>query len=540
MSEVTLTPENYKSFYSWAKFKDLNEASREELIRFSIEQIRQEKGLKDVRVDFYSGDSTSRGSCTQDFKGKKCIGHTVRLNNDILSEKKNFYSPYRTFNTINHELEHASQYEHASNRKIKNSDPSTLEQRLNDQHYYRSDGDKRYGFGERTFRFDENTDYQMYRAQACEAEARAAGYAAVEGLKKEGQNDVYLDAYLRTQKAREINNNRQMMQQLGMHSREEMAKEELQYLSNKKVSEEDRQRVLEYARQKDYETAKEVLQVDSHGKISEENMKKQFESNDGYSNFYNSNEYNSKKVKDYEHKNYSYANYKWDDNGEIEDEIDTNEEVISQGERESRLNQTFGQKVKSTTAGLVMSASMQNTFNAYDNGYKTTAGYNASLLAKGAVRVGDSISHKPGGSPLILDSAETFGHTYDEYRALTHPDEVIDFSPKPVSQEIIDKHTLVVTDPSDPYGSSVYNNNGDEVFFKDVEEKLQTVGIKEDAEFFSKQQSLQDGETIKEDRSFFEKVENKMGEFADNVEEKAEKVAETVAEVTPGIKGHKQ
>ncbi len=82
--------------------------------------------------------------------------------------------------------------------------------------------------------------------------------------------------------------------------------------------------------------------------------------------------------------------------------------------------------------------------------------------------------------------------------------------------------------------------HGDETFFKDIEEKSQAVGIKEDAEFFSKQQTLQEGETIKEDRSFFEKVENKIGEFADKVEQKAETVAETVAEVMPGIKGQKQ
>ena len=72
-------------------------------------------------------------------------------------------------------------FELAANRHVKNSNPIALEQRLNDQHYYNASGDKKViwqGQSARVHRFDDGIDYQMYRAQACEADARAAGYAA--------------------------------------------------------------------------------------------------------------------------------------------------------------------------------------------------------------------------------------------------------------------------------------------------------------------------------------------------------------------------
>ena len=327
--------DNYKTYYRWERFKSLRPEQREELIKFSVEEIRKEKGLQEVHVDFEDADSTSRGYCYQNVRDGKLLGHEVRLNSDILTETHNYYAPYQIYNTINHELEHASQYEHASNIKIGNDDAATLEQRLNDQHYYSASGDKIVngadGTKHREYRFERQVDYQMYRAQACEADARAAGYSAVESLKQEGQSDVYLDSYLKTEKAREINNNRTMMSRLGMHSRENMAKEELSHLSRDKVSEQDQARVLEYARQKDYETAKEVLIADSGGTASEEEMREQFDSNETYTDFYKSQQYNDKKVTAEEHKNYSYAQYKWADVDseeaffrQFEDKVDTN------------------------------------------------------------------------------------------------------------------------------------------------------------------------------------------------------------------------
>lgn len=350
MADITFDKQNYKSYYSWNKFRTLTPDQRSDLIRFSAEQIRQEKGLQPVNVDFEDANARSRGYCYQNVRGDKLLGHEVRLNSDILMETQNYYAPYQIYNTLNHELEHASQYEHASNRRIKNDDAVTLEQRLNDQHYYSSQGDKIvFNKGERPHResrFDKQIDFQMYRAQACEAEARAAGYSAVESLKQEGQSDVYLDSYLKTEKAREINNNRTMMSRLGMHSRENMAKEELSHLSHNKVSEQDQTRVLEYARQKDFETAREVLRAAFGGMVSEEKMREQFNSNQPYADFYKSQQYNDNKVTAKDHKNYSYAQYKWADGDSEEVFFRQSKEKVETNADEDFLRQTAGEKTQ--------------------------------------------------------------------------------------------------------------------------------------------------------------------------------------------------
>lgn len=380
MSDFSLNSKNYKTYFAWDKFKNLSKDEREGLIRLSVEEIRKDKGLKDVKVEFFSGDPASRGSCTQDMNGKKCIGHIISLNDDVLTDSEDYYSPYKTFNTINHELEHASQYEHASNRHIKNSDSATLEQRLNDQHYFHADGDRLLING-RTYRFDPQTDYQMYRAQACEADARTAGYSAVEGLKVDGQEDIYLDSYLATVKAREIKNNKQMMSRLGMHSREEMAKEELSYISDKKVTTEERQKVLEYARQKDYETAKEVFRFDSRGKATEEEMKEMFDSDNDYSNFYDTEEFKFKKVNESNHEFYSFANYKWDENGDISDEID-----IATEQRATSASDPASHKTEDSFE-FIEKAEPSDPPYGYDRDINNSD--NASFSSNGYIRNGD-------------------------------------------------------------------------------------------------------------------------------------------------------
>lgn len=538
MSEFLVNPENYKSYYSWEKFSKLNESEREELIRFSVEQIRQEQGLQNVDVVFFKADSTSRGSCSQVFEGKRFTGHTLKLNSDVLSESDDFYAPYKAFNTINHELKHASQFELASNRHVKNSNPEALEQRLNDQHYYNANGDKSViwqGQKGRIPRFDEETDYQMYRAQACEADARAAGFSAVEGLKVDGQHDSYLDSYLRTQKAREINNNRVMMSKLGMHSREEMAKEELQYISTRKLKEPDRQRVLEYARQKDFETAKEVLNADSRGAVSEEELRNRFSTDQGYANFYKSQHYNQNKVNESNHDYYIYAKHKWEDIGETD--INNNSELEdSVVPIDGKDSHTIRQSMKGAAFDIAGAAVMQNSFDAYDSGYQTARGYNVAQGMKGGVKLGSAIAHVPGGNPTLEESVETYARAYDMQYASTHPDEVINFTPSPVPQEIIDKNTLVIADPNDPYGSVVRNSEeGDTAFFERVDKQSSQISMEADQEFFEEQDSyapLDDGE----DQSFFDKIDQKSFELGQKLDEKLEGAMQTAAQITHGQK----
>lgn len=330
MEEKLFTMDNFRTYFSWQKFHELTKEQRSELLDFTVKQISAEKGLHSVKLEFMDMEPSCRGFCTPQmgfFNNLK--GHSMVLNSDILKSNSKT-APYSIYNTVNHELEHANQYERASDRTIGNDDSATLEQRLNDEHYYSASGDKvfyRDGVRYRTIRFDDETDYQLYQAQACEADARAEGLKAVEELKKlnvlHGIDDKEIDDYLEYAKANEITNNRDMMKQLGMHSRENMVREELSHISEKKVSLKDREKVIAYARQKDYEVAKEVLLDDSNGNLTEEQVKQKFENNNEYNDFYQSDIYRENKVNESERKFYKYSNYKWEsDNLSLhEDEV---------------------------------------------------------------------------------------------------------------------------------------------------------------------------------------------------------------------------
>jgi len=328
MSKIVINASNYKTFFSWEKFQTLIPEERKELLKFTVEKIRQEKGLKEVDLQFKRMSAGSRGSCTQKYGVfNQFKGHEMTLNDDILTTRSQT-APYSTYNTINHELEHAVQYERSSNRSIGNDDAATLEQRLNDEHYYSSSGDRiihRDGKQYRTIRFDDETDFQLYRAQACESDARAAGLKAVDDLRESniqsGVQDEYIDNYLEYTRANEISNNRDMLNKLGMHSRENMVREELNHISIKRVSEDDRKKVIEYARQKDFETAKEVLRADACEDLSEEQLKQQFDNDGSYQDFYKTERYNALKVQDAERKDYKYSSYKWEDGNEHSEQI---------------------------------------------------------------------------------------------------------------------------------------------------------------------------------------------------------------------------
>ena len=321
MKALNFNSENYKSYFTFEKFSALNEQERENLISFTVEQIVAEKGLKKVKVVFDKNMSPAeRGQCEPKYGlFNQFKGHEMRLNADILNSHS-CNTPYSTYNTIYHELEHAIQYENSANREIKNDNAAVLEQRLNDEHYYSADGDRIIQAGDdtfsRTIRFDEKTDYQLYRAQACEADARRAGINAVKELQKSnlenGIEDEYIDDYIEVASVNEIASNREMLKTLGMHSRENMAKEELSHISYDKVNEEDRKKVLEYARKKDFETAREVLVEDNRGQLTDEQLKQHFDNDDSYSDFYKSEKFQALKVQDFERDNYRYSDYKWD------------------------------------------------------------------------------------------------------------------------------------------------------------------------------------------------------------------------------------
>ncbi len=311
---------NYKSYFRSSEFSKLTSEERKDLISFSVEQTRLEKGLSPIKIVFGEDDESCRGYCSPLVsKDGTLQGHELWLNADVLTTKNPFAS-YSIYNTYHHEIEHASQYEIASNSKISNSNPAALEQRLNDEHYYAADGDRVVkpflGTPYRKARFSEETDYQLYRAQACEADARATGLEAVKDLQTELANDEMLTRYVKHTEALEVSQNREMLSQLGMHSRENMAREELSFLPDGKVSAEDQERVLAYARAKDFETYKTVAKADAWGDITDEKIKQQFESNEQYDDFYKSEEYLKNKVSLAEKKDYKFSQYKWDESEE--------------------------------------------------------------------------------------------------------------------------------------------------------------------------------------------------------------------------------
>lgn len=318
MSEkIKFDSTNYKSFFRSSEFSKLTSDERRDLISFSVEQTRLKQGLSPIKVVFGEDDEACRGYCSPIVARDGTLrGHELWLNEDVLTTK-NPYASYSVYNTYHHELEHASQYENASNPEISNSNAATLEQRLNDEHYYCADGDKlvRPFFGEphRKARFSEQTDYQLYRAQACEADARAAGLNSLRELQSDLKNDEMLNRYVKRTESLEISQNREMLSELGMHSRENMAREELSHLPSGKVSVEDQERVIAYAREKDFETYKTVAEVDAWGDITEEKMRQQFDNNEQYEDFYQSDVYLKNKVKSFEKKDYKFSQYKWDE-----------------------------------------------------------------------------------------------------------------------------------------------------------------------------------------------------------------------------------
>ncbi len=319
-----LNSQNYKSFFKSETFRSLSPSDRQKLIEFTVDEVHQERGLSDVKTSFFKCNDSNRntiGACSQSSKGGVLKNHNISFNDSILTSNDP-HASYRIYETIHHELEHASQYERSADPGIGNSDPETLEQRLNDRHYYNASGDKVSFLGNnRTPRFDRTTDRQLYRAQATEAEARAAGRRAIEDLKSELGDDEQLDSYIEMSRADEIEENRSMYYQLGTHSRERMAEEELSHLPKGKVSDADAEAVKSYAREKDYAAYKEFVNESEFGLASEDDIKSRFEQDLQFDDFYKSEEYDNKKLKSFGRGQYKMGGYKWDEGAAAQEDF---------------------------------------------------------------------------------------------------------------------------------------------------------------------------------------------------------------------------
>lgn len=86
---------NYKSYFAWENYHKLDEHQRQELLKFTVEQIRQDKGLKDVDVSFQN-DSYSHGTCSPRIGvSGRCKGHEMVLHSVFFNQSKCGYAVLR-------------------------------------------------------------------------------------------------------------------------------------------------------------------------------------------------------------------------------------------------------------------------------------------------------------------------------------------------------------------------------------------------------------------------------------------------------------
>lgn len=293
---MTLTKNNYKQFFANENFIKLNPAQREDLIRFSVETIRNDLGLDPVKLTFVDNGQAfgntiwtagSRGAIglTRNANGAE---HSMYLNSDSLTRNDDAIS-YETFKTINHELEHGVQNTQIRDKSISNDNTEVAELRANNTHYYKpSTG----GF---TNKDGKSVDRALYLSQVKEAKAREAGLNAVKTLvsenKANGIDDPKGEDYILDLSARENIIRKNNIQALGPHAREEMARESMNYMPN--MTGAQKEAVIDQARNADLENMQKA-----YGKeYSAEQLKSKFENSNPEDNYFKSTQYTDKMSK---------------------------------------------------------------------------------------------------------------------------------------------------------------------------------------------------------------------------------------------------
>lgn len=304
--------ENFRSFFESSVYLGMSPVEREALIRFAVEQVRLEKGLATVDVSFVKAPCTTRGSTHSAYTDDdQVLRHHIRLNEDSIKTPDQF-SSYSVYKTIHHELRHDYQREIEVDKSVRNDDPYALEQRLGSRHYYRYAGDKKTLMGYKS-RFDGQIDKQLYYAQACEQDARDEAMRSLEELQRDVlPNDETLNAYRFYQKQSEANTREKIYDYLGVHSREELAKEELSHVSEDCLSPEERSGVLAYAREKDLEQYIRYVKESSRPDLSQEQIRREFAEDFKADNFYKTNAFQKNKASGAERKQSDLSRYKFE------------------------------------------------------------------------------------------------------------------------------------------------------------------------------------------------------------------------------------
>lgn len=276
------TRDNYKLYFQSAKYNSLKSDERTDLLYFTVSEIARQKGIPNVRLEFlHTKDHGLRGSMRREFDARGTMYHTLSLNEDVLT-RKNAIS-YNAYNTICHELEHGSQNILIADENIKNSDPYVGELRANDIHYYNGEGEK----GDASF--------ELYQAQVKEMKAREAGLEGVKeliesNLKSTGEHDKAGELYLQEQAKKEYAYEKRILEKLGCHSREELAKAAM--YGNPDFRDKDYKKILKSAREADFELFKKHY----GGKYSEKELSKHFENNTLTPDYFKSQEFIKIKV----------------------------------------------------------------------------------------------------------------------------------------------------------------------------------------------------------------------------------------------------
>lgn len=123
---------------------------------------------------------------------------------------------------------------------------------------------------------------------------------------------------------------------------------------------------------------------------------------------------------------------------------------------QQRIEQEKGNKstLREKAAGVATGALMQQRIREVDQGYQTAGASSLKTAASGMV---SAISHLSGvklDASEIDNAMDSLVRFADGQAAIKYPEKRIDRSATKIPQEQLDSHTLVINDPSDPWGTT--------------------------------------------------------------------------------------
>lgn len=269
---MEFTSENYKQYFDSKKYNSLTPDQRSQLIRFTVNEEGSKRGLSDIHLEFKGvADGWTHGN--RGSMGSRDMGdhvrHYMQLNEDVLTRDGSI--SYSAYKTICHELEHGIQNVRSFDKSVSNNNTEVAEYRANDSHYYQE-------------------SRALYLAQVMEYKAREAGLQGVKDLiadnyKTTGEWDEAGENFAHELEQAERANDRQIIKELGVHSREELAKTAM--YGDSSFSSKQYKNVLKSARESDFE----MFERNYGDFFDKKELKKHFENNTFSPNYFESKEF---------------------------------------------------------------------------------------------------------------------------------------------------------------------------------------------------------------------------------------------------------